>query len=100
IRRNDSDDTSGDSCIRRNDSDDTSGDSCIHRNDSDDTSGDSCTDINDKIENLEFSLSSRQREVLKIYLNRHNNSKHKMEMPPVCMVEHGEMKNNDLGENI
>jgi NAD+ synthase len=33
-------------------------------------------------------ISSRQREVLAIYLKRHLSSQHKMQLPPVCMVSH------------
>ena len=31
-------------------------------------------------------LSKRQREVLKIYTDRHTNTKHKLETPPVCYI--------------
>ena len=31
-------------------------------------------------------LSARQKEVLQIYIERHVNSRHKMEMPPVCKL--------------
>jgi NAD+ synthase len=31
-------------------------------------------------------LSDREKEVLKIYINRHNAGKHKMEMPPICSI--------------
>lgn len=31
-------------------------------------------------------LSIRQKEVLKIYIDRHNKNAHKMQMPPVCII--------------
>lgn len=34
----------------------------------------------------ESSISNREKEVLSIYLKRHDQGKHKMEMPPVCYI--------------
>ena len=34
----------------------------------------------------EVRLSKRQKEIVKIYLTRHRSSKHKMGMPPVCLI--------------
>lgn len=38
------------------------------------------------------NLSPRQKQVLDIYLTRHFSSKHKMEMPPVCLIPEKERK--------
>jgi NAD+ synthase len=34
-----------------------------------------------------LNFSAREKEVLKIYLKRHNGSQHKMNMPPVCKLK-------------
>lgn len=41
----------------------------------------------DKYGFLLENLSERQKEVLTIYIKRHNSNKHKLEMPPVCYLE-------------
>ena len=45
----------------------------------------------DFLEDNEFEknseiLSDREKEVLKIYLDRHKSGEHKMEMPPICLI--------------
>jgi NAD+ synthase len=35
---------------------------------------------------LNPQLTTRQREVIDIYIRRHKNSRHKMEMPPICKI--------------
>jgi NAD+ synthase len=39
--------------------------------------------------NLESNLTKRQKEILTIYLKRHQGAKHKMMMPPVCILPKG-----------